>query len=98
MPGGPGVRVDSHVYSGYNIPPHYDSMIGKIITFGGDRAEAISRMRRALSETIIEGIETTIPFHLRVMADSHFRNGDYDTGYVERLLRGEWGDKPAETK
>jgi acetyl-CoA carboxylase biotin carboxylase subunit len=98
MPGGPGVRVDSHVYSGYNIPPHYDSMIGKIITFGADRAEAISRMRRALGETIIEGIETTIPFHLRVMADSHFRKGDYDTGYVERLLSGEWGGKPAETK
>lgn len=97
MPGGPGVRVDSHVYSGYEIPSHYDSMIGKIITFGADRAEAISKMRRALGETIIEGIETTIPFHLRVMADSHFCDGVYDTGYVERLLSGEWGEMmPAE--
>lgn len=98
MPGGPGVRVDSHVYSGYDIPPHYDSMIGKIITSGADRDEAISRMSRALGETIIEGIQTTIPFHLRVMADSHFRSGEYDTGYVERLLSGEWGDKTAEKK
>jgi acetyl-CoA carboxylase biotin carboxylase subunit len=98
MPGGPGVRVDSHVYSGYTIPPHYDSMIGKIITFGNDRAEAISRMRRALGETIIEGIETTIPFHLRVMADSHFCSGEYDTGYVERLLSGEWGETVAAEK
>jgi acetyl-CoA carboxylase biotin carboxylase subunit len=99
MPGGPGVRVDSHVYSGYEIPTHYDSMIGKIITFGANRAEAISRMTRALGETIIEGIETTIPFHLQVMADDAFRKGSYDTGYVERLLRGKWGEmKAAERK
>ncbi len=95
MPGGPGVRVDSHVYSGYEIPSHYDSMIGKIITFGGDREEAISRMSRALGETIIEGIATTIPFHLRVMDDEKFREGDYDTGYVERLLSAEWGGRKA---
>jgi acetyl-CoA carboxylase biotin carboxylase subunit len=86
MPGGPGVRVDSHVYSGYEIPRHYDSMIGKIITLGADRAEAISRMERALRETVVEGVETTIPFHLAVMRDERFRKGNYDTGYVERLL------------
>jgi acetyl-CoA carboxylase biotin carboxylase subunit len=95
MPGGPGVRVDSHVYSGYEIPPHYDSMIGKIITFGSDRAEAISKMTRALGETIIEGVETTIPFHLQVMADDAFREGDYDTGYVERFLGGKFGKMKA---
>ncbi len=93
MPGGPGVRVDSHVYSGYEIPSYYDSMIGKIITFGGDRAEAISRMTRALGETIIEGVETTIPFHLQVMEDDDFRRGEYDTGFVEHLLSGEWGEE-----
>jgi acetyl-CoA carboxylase biotin carboxylase subunit len=92
MPGGPGVRVDSHVYSGYDIPPHYDSMIGKIITFGNNRDEAIARMNRALTECIVEGIETTIPFHLQVMRDEHFQRGQYDTGYVERLLSGEWGE------
>ena len=89
MPGGPGVRVDSHAYSGYDIPPCYDSMIGKIITLGGDRDEAISRMARALGETIIEGVATTIPFHLQVMRDEKFRQGEYDTGFVERLLSSE---------
>jgi acetyl-CoA carboxylase biotin carboxylase subunit len=93
MPGGPGVRIDSHVYTGYEIPSHYDSMIGKIIAFGADRAEAISRMSRALGETIIEGVETTIPFHLQVMENDNFRRGDYDTGFVERLLSGEWGEE-----
>jgi len=97
MPGGPGVRVDSHVYSGYVIPPHYDSMIGKIITVGANRDEAIARMKRALTECIVEGIETTIPFHLQVMGDEAFRRGEYDTGYVERLLSSELrGKKGAE--
>jgi acetyl-CoA carboxylase biotin carboxylase subunit len=93
MPGGPGVRIDSHVYSGYEIPSYYDSMIGKIITFGSDRGEAISRMARALGETIIEGISTTIPFHLQVMENEDFRRGEYDTGFVERMLSGEWGEE-----
>jgi acetyl-CoA carboxylase biotin carboxylase subunit len=71
-------------------------MIGKIITFGANRDEAIARMNRALNECIVEGIETTIPFHLRVMGDEAFKRGEYDTGYVERLLGGEVGGEKAQ--
>jgi acetyl-CoA carboxylase biotin carboxylase subunit len=85
-PGGPGVRVDSHLYSGYSVPPHYDSLVAKIITWGRDRNESVQRMRRALTETVIEGIETTISFHLRVLADEAFLRGDIHTGYLEALL------------
>jgi len=85
MPGGPGVRVDSHVYDGYLVPPFYDSMIAKIIVWGKDRREAILRMRRALLECIVEGVDTTIPFHLRVLGDERFVSGDVDTTFVERL-------------
>ncbi|NQT95491.1 MAG: acetyl-CoA carboxylase biotin carboxylase subunit, partial [Candidatus Omnitrophica bacterium] len=85
VPGGRGVRVDSHVYSGYTIPPHYDSMIGKIIAHGRNRKEAIYIMERALDEFIIEPIKTTLPFHKRVMADDAFIRGDIDTGYAENL-------------
>jgi acetyl-CoA carboxylase biotin carboxylase subunit len=85
MPGGPGVRVDSHVYDGYLVPPYYDSMIAKIIVWGKDRREAILRMRRALLECIVEGVDTTIPFHLRVLGDERFASGDIDTTFVERL-------------
>ncbi|MBU4342741.1 MAG: acetyl-CoA carboxylase biotin carboxylase subunit [Candidatus Omnitrophica bacterium] len=84
--GGPGVRVDSHVYSGYTISPHYDSMIAKVITHGKNRQEAIRIMRRALDEFIIEPIKTTIPFHKHVMNDSLFLRGDFATDYVERLF------------
>jgi acetyl-CoA carboxylase biotin carboxylase subunit len=84
-PGGPGVRVDTHVYQGYRIPQYYDSMIAKVITRGQDRAEAIARMERALSEFIIEGVKTTLPFHLKVMRDEGFRRGDFDTAYVEAI-------------
>ncbi len=86
VPGGPGVRVDSALYAGYKIPPFYDSLIGKLIVWGGDREEAISRSRRALGEYDIEGIKTTIPLHLRLLDDEAFRSGDYDTGYLEGLL------------
>jgi acetyl-CoA carboxylase biotin carboxylase subunit len=86
-PGGPGLRVDSHVYAGYTIPPYYDSMIGKLIAHGKDRAEAIRRMEIALEEMIVEGIKTTIPFHRLALATEKFRKGDLSTRFVEELLK-----------
>jgi len=86
-PGGPGLRVDSHVYAGYTIPPYYDSMIGKLIAHGKDRAEAIRRMEIALEEMIVEGIKTTIPFHRLALASEKFRKGDLSTRFVEELLK-----------
>ncbi|HZX75110.1 MAG TPA: acetyl-CoA carboxylase biotin carboxylase subunit, partial [Cyclobacteriaceae bacterium] len=80
-PGGRGVRVDSHVYAGYTIPPNYDSMIGKLIVSGQSREEVIVRMKRALSEFIIEGVKTTIPFHLKLMDDPTFRSGKFTTKF-----------------
>src|SRR5262245_26456255 len=85
-PGGPGLRVDSHVYAGYVVPPHYDSMIGKLIAYGKDRAEAVRRMEMALDEMILEGIKTTIPFHRLALRDPRFQAGDLDTHFVEALL------------
>jgi acetyl-CoA carboxylase biotin carboxylase subunit len=82
FPGGPGVRVDSHIYAGYRVPPHYDSLIAKIIAWGDDRDEAMARLARSLSETLIDGVATTIPFHLRVLADAEFRAGRFDTTFV----------------
>ena len=82
-PGGQGVRIDSHIYSGYTIPPYYDSMISKIICFGETREDAIRTMHRALSEYVIEGIKTTIPFHLQLMEDESFKNGDFTTSFIE---------------
>ena len=84
--GGLGVRVDSHIYSGYNVPPNYDSMIGKLITHGDDRSTAIKRMQGALQEMIIDGIKTNIPLQLRLMADPVFSKGQMDIHYLERLL------------
>jgi acetyl-CoA carboxylase biotin carboxylase subunit len=86
-PGGPGLRVDSHVYAGYTIPPYYDSMIGKLIAHGKDRPEAIRRMEIALEEMIVEGIKTTIPFHRLALASEKFRKGDLSTRFVEELLK-----------
>ena len=83
QPGGHGVRVDSHVYAGYVIPPYYDSMIGKLITVAQTRPEAIQTMYRALSEYVIEGVKTTIPFHLQLMQDERFRSGDFNTKFLE---------------
>lgn len=83
-PGGLGVRVDTHAYAGYNVPPYYDSMIAKLITWGKNREEAIVRMRRSLDEFIIEGISTTIPFHQRMMRNKDFIEGNFDTGFLER--------------
>jgi acetyl-CoA carboxylase biotin carboxylase subunit len=88
-PGGPGIRVDSHVYAGYTVPPHYDSMVGKLITYGKDRPEALRRMEIALEEIIVEGIKTTIPFHRLAIRDPRFQRGDLDTHFVEHLLRPE---------
>ena len=83
QPGGHGVRVDSHVYAGYVIPPYYDSMIAKLITVAQTRAEAIDTMYRALSEYVIEGVKTTIPFHLQLMQNEDFRNGNFTTKFLE---------------
>ncbi|HSK11881.1 MAG TPA: acetyl-CoA carboxylase biotin carboxylase subunit [Phnomibacter sp.] len=83
QPGGHGVRVDSHVYAGYTIPPYYDCMIGKLITVARTREEAIDTMYRALSEYVIEGIKTTIPFHLQLMQDERFRSGDFTTKFMD---------------
>jgi len=86
QPGGHGVRVDSHVYAGYVIPPYYDSMIGKLITSAQTRQEAIDTMYRALSEYVIEGIKTTIPFHLQLMKDERFISGNFNTKFLESFV------------
>jgi acetyl-CoA carboxylase biotin carboxylase subunit len=85
LPGGPGVRVDTAAYNGCVIPSYYDSLIAKLIVHGRDRAEAIMRMKRALDEFVIEGIKTTIPFHKKVMNDPDFFNGNFNTGFVEKM-------------
>ncbi len=84
VPGGPGVRWDSHVQVGYSVPPNYDSLVGKLIVHAADRAEAIARMRRALDELVLEGIKTTIPLHRRIFRDRDFIEGRVDTGWIER--------------
>ena len=89
FPGGHGVRLDTHVYSGYIIPPHYDSMIAKLITTAQTREGAISKMRRALEEFIIEGVKTTIPFHLKLMNDPAYIAGDYTTKFMESFSMDE---------
>ena len=85
-PGGPGVRIDSHVYPGYQVPPNYDSMIGKLIVHKANRTEAIEAMKRCLDEFIVEGVKTTIPLHKRIFRHGGFVAGHYDTGLVEDIL------------
>lgn len=85
IPGGHGVRVDSHVYAGYTIPPNYDSMIAKLIVTARSREEVIVRMKRALQEFIIEGVKTTIPFHLKLMDDETFKSGKFNTGFLDNF-------------
>ena len=85
-PGGPGVRIDSHCYSGYRIPPNYDSMIGKLLACRDNRRQAIATMLRALDEFVILGPKTTIPIHRRILTHSDFRAGEHDTGFVERYF------------
>jgi len=87
VPGGIGIRVDTHAYAGYMIPPFYDSLIAKLIAHGKNRAEAIERMERALDEFIVEGIHTTVPFHQKVMADPDFQSGNFDVRYVENFFK-----------
>jgi len=95
FPGGPGVRVDSHVYTGYDIPPFYDSMIAKIIVRGDNREDAMNRLARALGETLIEGVKTTIPLGLAILNDSQFRRGKYHTGFLDQFLKDGLGLKIA---
>ncbi|MDA0992699.1 MAG: acetyl-CoA carboxylase biotin carboxylase subunit [Proteobacteria bacterium] len=85
-PGGPGIRVESHIYSGYRVPPYYDSMIGKIIAHGNDRPTAIARMRSALSEIVVEGIKTNVPLHQEIFQHSAFQAGGTDIHYLEKRL------------
>lgn len=85
-PGGPGVRVDSAAYAGYVIPPNYDSMVGKLIVWGENREEAMNRMERALNEFVIDGIKTTIPFHLKILENAFFRRGEVYTNFIQRRL------------
>ena len=87
FPGGPGIRVDSHVYSGYNILPYYDSLIAKVIVRGDTREEAIQRMSGALSEFMIEGVKTTVPLGRALLNDALFRRGRYHTAYLEQCLK-----------
>jgi acetyl-CoA carboxylase, biotin carboxylase subunit len=85
-PGGPGVRVDSHCFAGYTVPPYYDSLVAKVITHGADRAEALARMRRSVAEYVVEGIKTTLPLHARLLVDPRFAAGDYSTTFLEAGL------------
>jgi acetyl-CoA carboxylase biotin carboxylase subunit len=87
QPGGPGIRFDSHIYSSYTVPPNYDSMIGKLISYGENRAEAIARMRNALDEIIIDGIKTNIELHQRILHDQSFILGGTNIHYLEKMLK-----------
>ncbi len=96
-PGGPGVRVDTHAYEDYVVPPYYDSLLAKLITYGQDRAEAIARMTRALEFFVVEGIKTSIPLHQRIMKDPKYRSGNVSTRFMERLLEPHKGREIAAT-
>jgi acetyl-CoA carboxylase, biotin carboxylase subunit len=96
-PGGPGIRVDSHAYAGYYVPPHYDSMVGKVIAYGTTRDQAIKRMQIALSEMVVEGIQTNIPLHRELMVDARFIEGGTNIHYLEQKLANK-PDLPKETK
>ena len=86
LPGGFGVRVDTHMYAGYTIPPYYDSLLGKLIVWGADRDEAISRMTRCLQEFTVEGLKTNIPFHLKIMSNAFYRRGELSTSFIKRRM------------
>jgi acetyl-CoA carboxylase biotin carboxylase subunit len=85
-PGGPGIRIESHLYSGYRVPPYYDSMVGKIIAHGQDRKTAIARMRNALAEAVVEGIKTNVPLHQEIFQHAAFQAGGTDIHYLEKRL------------
>ncbi|MDP1897594.1 MAG: acetyl-CoA carboxylase biotin carboxylase subunit, partial [Sulfurimicrobium sp.] len=86
VPGGPGIRVDSHIYHNYFVPPHYDSMIGKLIAYGDTREQAIARMRTALSEMVVDGVKTNLPLHRDLMHDVAFLQGGASIHYLEQML------------
>jgi acetyl-CoA carboxylase biotin carboxylase subunit len=90
-PGGNGIRVDSHIYSGYTVPPHYDSLIGKLISYGSTRDEALARMQNALDELLIDGIRTNTPLHKDILRDPNFRRGGTNIHYLEHMLAGAHG-------
>jgi acetyl-CoA carboxylase biotin carboxylase subunit len=90
-PGGLGVRVDSGLYAGYTVPPHYDSLIAKLIVHGQTRNECLMRLRRALEEFVIDGIATTIPLHQQLIGDNDFINGEYDINWLEGFLTRQKG-------
>ena len=92
-PGGPGIRVDSHVYQGYTVPPYYDSMVGKVIAYGANREQALARMRIALSEMVVEGIQTNIPLHRDLLNDTRFLRGGVSIHHLEQKLAQEQGKK-----
>jgi acetyl-CoA carboxylase biotin carboxylase subunit len=85
-PGGPGVRVDSGIYAGYRIPPYYDSLIAKLIVHGRDRPACLLRLRRALEEFVVDGVDTTLPLHRRILEEPDFISGDYDIHWLEAFL------------
>ena len=85
-PVGEGVRLDSHAYSGYRVPPNYDSLVGKLVTHGRDRSQAIERMQRAISELVLDGIKTTLPFHRELMGNHKFIRSEYDLNFVHNML------------
>ncbi len=93
FPGGYGIRVDSHIYSGYHIPSHYDSMIGKVIVWGANRNEAIQRMNRAMNELIIAGIDSNVDFHIKMSEQSQFIDNQLHTGFINELIESGWLDK-----
>jgi len=88
LPGGPGVRVDTHLYRGYKVPPYYDSLLAKLVVYGKDRGEVLRRARRALSMFVVEGVKTTIPLHLRILEDKDFQAGNLSTRFMDRFLEG----------
>jgi acetyl-CoA carboxylase biotin carboxylase subunit len=98
LPGGPGIRVDTHAYQEYFIPPHYDSMVAKLIAHGRDRAEAMARMSRALDFFIIEGVKTTIPLHQQIFADPQFRRGEITTRFMEGFRERQEAAAAADTR
>ena len=87
-PGGPGVRMDSHLYSGYDVPPYYDSLLGKLIVWGPDRATAIARARVALDELVIDGVVTNLPLHRALLSNDAFLNGEFTTNLLDRVGSG----------
>jgi acetyl-CoA carboxylase biotin carboxylase subunit len=86
IPGGFGVRVDTHIYSGYVVPPYYDSLLAKLIVWAPNRTDAISRMARCLSEFSIEGLKTNIPFHQKIMSNEFYQRGEFSTSFIKRRM------------